>query len=62
MALSSRVLLKNEVNHPPVEKEACVIFESVRDWKYYLTGRHFTLITDEEAVIFIHVRLRTIKS
>ena len=62
VAFSSRVLLKNEVNHPPVEKEAYIIVESVRDWKYYLTGRHFTLITDEEAVIFIQIKLRMIKS
>ena len=36
-----------------MEKEACAIIESVRYWKHYLLGRHFTLITDQKSVAYM---------
>ena len=61
VAFFSRVLQNNEVNHPPVEKEAYAIVESVRYWKHYLTGRHFSLITDHDAVSFMFNARRSSK-
>ena len=49
----SRTLNGPELNHPAVEKEAAAIIESVRHWRHYLLGRHFSLITDQRAVRFV---------
>ena len=38
------------MNHHPIEKEACAIVESIRYWRHYLAGRHFSLITDQGSV------------
>ena len=53
VAFFSRTLSGPELRHPAVEKEAAAIIEAVRKWKHYLTGRHFTLITDQQSVAFM---------
>ena len=53
VAFFSRTLHGSEVNHPSVEKEAQAAIESVRHWQHYLTGRHFKLTTDQEAVSYM---------
>ena len=53
IAFFSRTLHQHEKKHPPVEKEAGAIVESVRRWRHYLIGKRFLLITDQEAVSFI---------
>ena len=53
VAFYSRRLIKSELNHPSVEKEACAIIGSVRHWRHLLTGRHFKLITDQQSVAFM---------
>ena len=53
VAFFSRSLHGSELGHPPVEKEACAIIESVRYWKHYLLGRHFTLVTDQKSVAYM---------
>ena len=53
VAFFSRTLHGSERPWPPVEKEACSIIESIRNWKHFLTGRKFALKTDQEAVSFI---------
>ena len=35
------------------KKEVFAIVAALRKWKHYLTGRHFVLITDQEAVSFM---------
>ena len=50
VAFFSKSLQGSELGHPPVEKEACAIIESVRNWKHYLLGKHFTLVTDQTSV------------
>ena len=42
-----------ELRHPPVEKEACAIIESIRHWRHLLTGKHFKLIIDHKSVSFM---------
>lgn len=53
VAFFSRTLNPHELGHSPVEKEACAIIESVRKWRHLLSRKHFTLVTDQEAVSFM---------
>ncbi|CAC5361814.1 unnamed protein product [Mytilus coruscus] len=48
VAFFSRILNAHELGHSPVEKEACAIVEAVRKWRHLLSGKHFTLVTDQE--------------
>ena len=54
VAFYSRTLVQGpELKHSSIEKEACAIIESVRHWRYLLTGKHFKLITDQKSVSFM---------
>ena len=50
IAFFSRTLQGPEVRLPSIEKEAQAIIESIRHWKHYFTGKHFTLKTDQKYV------------
>ena len=68
VAFISPTLTSCERRYPAVEKEACAIIEAVRRWKHYLKGRHFSLVTDQQAISFtcsisiIKARSKTQKS
>ena len=49
-AFLSRTIHGSELKHPTIEKEAAAIIEAVRQWKHYLTGKHFKVITDQKSV------------
>ena len=53
IAFFSRTLKPPERLSPAIEKEAAAIVESVSHWRHLLLGRHFTLVTDQQAVSFI---------
>lgn len=53
VAFFSRTLQGAEVRHAAVEKEAQAIVETVRHWRHYLTGKHFTLKTDQRSVSYM---------
>ena len=53
VAFFSRTLSASEKNHSAIEKEAAAIVECMRKWRHFLIGRHFTVITDQEALSFI---------
>lgn len=53
VAFFSRTLQGSELKHASVEKEAQAIIEAVRHWKHFLTGRHFTLKTDQKSVSYM---------
>ena len=53
VAFFSRMLNRYELKHASVEKEAAAIVEAVRKWRHYLTGKHFTLITDQKSVAYM---------
>ena len=53
VAFFSRTLQPSEVKHSAVEKEAQAIIESVRHWRHFLTGAHFTLCTDQKSVSYM---------
>ena len=42
-----------EIHHASVEKEAKAIIEAIRHWRHYLTGRHFTIMTDQRSVAYM---------
>ena len=46
-------LTASERFSPMVEKEATAMIEAVRPWSHSSKGRRFTLVTDQEAVLFI---------
>jgi transposase InsO family protein len=53
VAFFSRTLQGAEVRHAAVEKEAQAIVETVRHWRHYLTGKRFTLKTDQRSVSYM---------
>ena len=53
VAFMSRKLSGSEIHYPPVEKEATSVIEAVRKWSHLLSGRHFTIITDQRSVAFM---------
>lgn len=53
VAFYSRTLQGPERRHAAVEKEALAIIESVRHWRHYLTGKHFSIKTDQRSVKFM---------
>lgn len=54
VAFFSRTLNSNEIKHHSVEKEAAAIVESIQEWRYFLLGRKFKLITDQRSVGFMY--------
>ena len=53
VAFFSRTLSQSELNHHAVEKEAAAIVESIREWRHFLIGRKFKLITDQKSISFM---------
>jgi len=53
VAFMTRTLTSCERRYPAVEKEACAITKAVRRWKHYLKGRHFSLVTDQQAISYM---------
>ena len=53
VAFFSRTLRGAELKHASIEKEAQAIIEAIRHWRHFLTGRHFTLVTDQQSVKFM---------
>lgn len=61
VAFHSRTFSGSEKAHSSVEKEAYAIIESIRKWKHFLIGRHFKIVTDQEAVSFMFHRKHSSK-
>ena len=53
VAFFSRTLHGSEIGHHAVEKEAAAIVESIREWRHFLVGRKFKLITDQKSISFM---------
>ena len=53
VAFYNRGLKGLELTQASIEKEALAIVEAVREWRRYLTGRKFTLVTDQKSVAFM---------
>jgi len=53
VAFMSRTLSHCEKRYPAVGKEVTAVIEAVRKWQHFLKGRHFTIVTDQEAISFM---------
>lgn len=53
VAIFSRTFSPSERLQPAIEREATAVIEAVRKWRLFLTGRRFTIITDQQAVSFM---------
>ena len=53
IAFFSRTLNRSELKHSTIEKEAAAIIEVAWKWKHYLTGRRFSLRTDQKSVSYM---------
>ena len=53
VAFFSRTLKNHELKLHSEEKEAYAIVEALRDWKHYLLGNRFKLMTDQKSVAFM---------
>ena len=53
VAFFSRTLNTSERKHTSIEKEAYAIVEALKKWRHFLVGRHFRIVTDQQAVSFI---------
>ena len=53
VAFFSRTLHGSELHASAIEKEAQAIIEAVRNWRHYLTRKHFTLKTDQKSISHI---------
>lgn len=53
VAFMLRTLNCHETYYPAIEKEATAVIEAVRKWSHFLSGQHFTIVTDQKSVAFI---------
>ena len=53
VAFFSRTLQGPETRLPSIENEPQDIIESIRHWKHYLTGKHFSRKTDQKSVSYM---------
>ena len=53
VAFLSHTLQGNELKHSAIEKEVEAIVESIRHWRHFLNGSHFTLKTDQKSVSYM---------
>ena len=53
IAFFSRTLHGSEIKHHAVEKEAGAIVESIREWRHFLIGKKFKLVTDQKSISFM---------
>ena len=53
VAFFARSLQGSELTHAAIEREAQAIIEAIRHWRDLLTGRHFTLRTDQKSVSYM---------
>jgi len=50
----SSTLNKCELHQSSVEKEACAIVEAIQKWTHLLSGRRFTVVTDQQSVSIMY--------
>jgi hypothetical protein len=53
IAFFSRALAAAERHHSSMEREACAIVEAIRKWRHFLLGKHFLVVTDQQAVRYM---------
>lgn len=52
-AYLSRKMNDHEKNYPVHEQELLAIVHTLKEWRHYLLGNHFTVITDHKSLIYL---------
>jgi hypothetical protein len=53
IAYGSKKLVGSQLNYGIYEREFLAVVEALKTWRYYLAGRHFTILTDHKSLIYL---------
>lgn len=53
IAYGSKKLIGAQLNYGIYDREFMAVIEALRNWRYYLLGRHFIIITDHKSLVYL---------
>jgi len=56
IAFMSKKLLPAEMNYPTHERELLAIICALKEWRHYLFGNHFTILTDHRPLQYLNTQ------
>jgi hypothetical protein len=56
IAFYSKKLSPAESNYPVHEKELLAVIQALKEWRCFLDGQHFTVITDHKSLIYLQTQ------
>jgi hypothetical protein len=56
IAFHSKKLSPAEANYPVHEKELLAVIQALKEWRCFLDGQHFTVITDHKSLIYLQTQ------